>query len=67
MMNNMCHENPDLYFASLADLIKSATRELGKAEQAATDDRLQTLHLAEARLKLVAAVAVIDRVLPSPS
>jgi hypothetical protein len=63
-MNYMHQENAPLYFATLADFLRSAHRELEKAEQADTGDRLQTLHLAEARLKLIAAIAVIDRVLP---
>ena len=59
----MHNENPALYFATLNDLIRSVYRELEKAEKQTTGERLQTLHLSEARLKLVAAVAVIDRVL----
>lgn len=62
-MNNMHQEHPPLYFASLADLLQSVHRELEKAEQQTTGERLQTLHLAEARLKLIAALSVIDRVL----
>lgn len=64
-MNHMHQENPALYFATLADFIKSAQRELGKAEQAGNGTDLQTLHLSEARLKFAAAVRVIDRVLPN--
>lgn len=62
----MTQENPTLYFATLADFIKSAQRELGKAEQQAPGADLQTLHLAEARLKFLAAVDVINRVVPPP-
>lgn len=61
----MHQENPALYFASLADLLQSVHRELEKAEAQAPGDRLQTLHLSEARRKLVAVIAVIDRVLPN--
>lgn len=64
-MNNMHQENPALYFATLADFIKSAQRELEKAEQAGNGTDLQTLHLSEARLKFAAAIAAIDRVFPS--
>ena len=63
-MNHIHQEHAPLYFATLADFIKSAQRELEKAETGAPGERLQTLHLAEARLKLAAAVAAIDRVLP---
>ena len=63
-MNYMHHENPAVYFSVLADFIKSAQRELGKAEQQAPGTDLQALHLAEARLKFQAAVDVINRVVP---
>lgn len=60
----MHNENPPLYFAVLADFMKSVHRELEKAEAQAPGDRLQMLHLAEARFKLASAITVIDRVLP---
>mgnify|MGYP003602826898 CR=1 FL=1 len=66
-MNHMNQENPALYFATLADFIKSAQRELEKAQAQAPGTDLQTLHLAETRLKLIAAIAAIDRVLPLPT
>lgn len=64
-MNYMHQENPDLYFAVLADFIKSVERELGNAKAADSGSDRQTGHLFEARLKMVAAVRVIDRVLPT--
>ena len=64
-MNNMHQENASLYFATLADFIKSAQRELEKAQAQAPGTDTQSSHLAEARLKFAAAVRVIDRVLPN--
>lgn len=64
-MNHIDKENPERYFAVLADFMKSVHRELEKAEAQAPGDRLQTLHLAEARFKLVSLITVIDRVLPN--
>ena len=64
-MNHIDKENPERYFEVLADFMKSVHRELEKAEAQAPGDRLQTLHLAEARFKLVSLITVIDRVLPN--
>lgn len=62
--NHMTEENPALYFAILADFIRSAHRELEKAENQEPGADLQTGHLFEARLKLQAAIDVINRVVP---
>lgn len=64
MMNYMHQENPARYFEVLADFMKSVHRELEKAEAQAPGDRLQMLHLGEARFKLLSLITVIDRVLP---
>ena len=65
-MNHMKQENPSVYFAVLADFVKSAQRELANAQKAEDGSDLQAAFLVDARLKFEAAIDVINRVAPCP-
>ncbi len=63
-MNYMHQQNPEAFFWQLADFVKSIERELANAKAAELGSDLQCAHLGDARAKLVAAIGVIDGVVP---